>query len=355
MEIPSPFAIFGSNMSLDLREKHRNLKQKLNYRLLSRQVKKWILTNTRTKIWILIFTILLWTVVVMNNHYSYSFSARLDVRNINPQKTLMVKIPRRVQASFSGRGIDLFYLLISRQQSFKFIVDCQSIKRFYDFPLNDYFQKNPDKVVIPRGANVRLDHIIWPETLHVVLDDLKTMKVPIASDVEIQLAPGYILLDTLAFIPDSVTISGPQTAVSNFRRIMTEKLVLRNVKDDITCEAKLMTSSDNVKYDIKSVRCLQRVDQLGERELQNIPVLAINLKPDQKVVVIPSTAALTVSGGISVLKIIKPEDIRIVFDLANDWRPEQSLYVPRIELPDGVLSWRNLTPETFELRLIRER
>jgi len=343
-------------MNLDLKEKRRNLNQKLNFRNLSQQAKKWLMTNTRTKIWIFIFTIVLWLFVILNNRYSYSFSARLETRNIDPSKTLTEKLPGRIQASFSGRGVDLFFLLVSRQKSFRFIVDCQSIKKFYDFPLNEYFQNNPDKVIIPRGANVRLDHVIWPETLHVVLDDLQIVKVPVQPIVDLKLAPGYILVDSLQVIPDSVIISGPRSFIQNVNAIPTEKLVLKDISSSISREIALNHAlKNNIAIDIKSVRYQQKVDQLGERELSDVPVMISNLGPYQKAEIIPSTATVTVSGGIERLKTIQSGDIKIMFDLARNWRPDESFYSPMIELPAGITAWRNLTPETFEIRVIRER
>ncbi len=343
-------------MSLNLKEKQNNLKQKLDLRILTRQAKRWLLTNTRTKVWIFIFTIVLWLFVILNNRYSYSFSAKLEVRNIDPTKTLMEKIPGRIQASFSGRGIDLFYLVFSRQKSFRFFIDCQSIKKYYDFPLNEYFENNPDKVIIPRGANVRLDHVIWPETLHVVLDDLQTIKVPVKPIVDFKMAPGYILVDSLQVIPDSVTISGPHSIVQNIREIPTEKLSQTAINRSIDRAIALdFSSKNNIQIDTKTVRCQQKVDQLSERELHNISVIVTNLKPNQTVEVIPSTATITVSGGLEKLKTIQPGDIKLILDMVKDWQPDQSYYKPAVELPDGILSWRNLTPETFEIRVIRER
>jgi len=343
-------------MSLDLNEKRRVLNLKLSYNNLSRRTKQWLATNTRTKVWIFLFTVILWLFVILNNRYSYTFTAKIETRNIDPTKTLMEKLPVRLQASFSGKGIDLFYLLVSRQKSFKFIVDCQSIKRYYDFPLNEYFSNNPEKVIIPRGANVRLEHVTWPETLHVVLDDLLNIKLPVKPMLEMQLAPGYILIDSMTVNPDSVSISGPRTFIQQFKEIHTEKLVMKNISSSIDKYLLLdFIPKSNIKLDVKSVRCQQEVDQLGERELKNISVMVVNLGPNQKAEVIPASAAITVSGGIEVLKAIQPDDIKIVFDMKKDWHPSESFYSPTVEIPNNILSWRNLTPEKFEIRIIRER
>ncbi|HPC35684.1 MAG TPA: CdaR family protein [Candidatus Marinimicrobia bacterium] len=343
-------------MNPNLTEKRRKLNENLSYRNISQAIRKWITTNTRTKIWIFVFTVFLWLYVVLNNTYSYNFSAKLEVRNIDPTKTTVEKLPSQIQASFSGKGIDLFYLILSPQQSIKFVVDCSSIKRFYDFPLNEYFKNNPEKVITPRRTNVQLDHIIWPETLRVVLDDLLTAKVPVKPVVEIQLAPGYVLADSMRIIPDSVTLSGPRTYVRQYNKVPTKKLVLTNVSSSISQEIDLeFVPEHNVYLDVKRVRIQQKVDQLGEKKLTNIPVRVTNLGQDQKAEIIPPTATLTVSGGIEKLKTVRPEDIKIVFDFARDWRPDESFYTPTVELPPGLLNWQSLEPDTFEIRIIRER
>jgi len=343
-------------MNPNLKEKRRKFKEKMSYRNISQAVRKWITTNTRTKIWIFVFTVFLWLYVVLNNTYSYSFSAKLEVRNIDPTKTAIEKLPSQIQASFSGKGIDLFYLLLSPQQSIKFVVDCYSIKQYYDFPLNEYFKNNPEKVITPRNIDVRLDHIIWPETLRVVLDNLVTAKVPVKPAVEIQLAPGYVLADSMRIIPDSVTLRGPRTYVRQYTAVPTKKLVLTNVSSSISQEIDLeFVPKYNVYLEVTRVRIQQKVDQLGEKKLTNIPVRVINLAQDQKAEIIPPTATLTISGGIEKLKIIQPEDIKIVFDFGTDWRPDDSFYTPTVELPPGLLNWRDLEPDTFEIRIIRER
>lgn len=341
---------------MNLKEKRRALNQKLTYRNISHNIRKWLATNTRTKIWIFIFTVLLWLVVMLNNRYTYSFSTIIEIRNIEPNKTLAEELPSHIQASFSGKGIDLLYLLLSSNKSFKFILDLRTIKWYYDFALNEYFQVNPEKVIIPRVADVKLEHIVWPDTVQVVLDFLQTVKVPVKPDVELTLAPGYIPVNSVHIVPDSVTLSGPQSFVKQYTVIPTEKIVLKNISGSVSQEVSLLfTPKNNIHMTPQKVYIQQEVDQLGERQLTNIPIQVINLGPDQKAEVIPSAATVTVSGGIENLKTIRPDDVKIVFDFEKDWRPGESFYTPTVELPQDLLAWKNLTPETFEIRIIRER
>jgi hypothetical protein len=356
LDFASPFVIFWSIMKMNLKEKRRVLNQKLTFKNVSQVLRSWLTMNTRTKIWIFIFTIFLWLVVILNNYYSYSFSAKIEARNIELTKTLTEELPSHIQARFSGKGFDLLYLLLSSKKSFRFILDCYSIKWYYDFPVNDYFRDNPDQVIVPRGINVTLEHIVWPETVHVELDVLQTKKVPVKPDVELSLAPGYIFVDPLIIMPDSVILSGPRTFVRQFSEMPTEKLVLENISGSVTQEIALeFTSKNNIQLDKKRVRIQQKVDQLGERELTNIPLTVLNLGRGQKAEIIPSTATLTVTGAIENLKTIQPEDIKIVFDIAKIWRSDEYYYTPTIDLPSGLSSWEKLTPETFEIRIIRER
>lgn len=317
---------------------------------------KCFTTNSRVKVGILGFAVILWFFTVLGNRYTYTFDVSLEVMNIESGKTLKEKIPEDIQASFSGRGLDLFFLMLSSKSSFKFILDLNTIRQFYDFPLKEYFSEDPEKVVYPRKKYVTFEQIVWPDTVHVELDRFVEVRVPIISQVKVEESAGYIEIESQKLVPDSVTISGPRTYVRKYKSIKTEEYFRADVSAPFEITLSLdLPESENIKISQKKVRVYQNVEQIGEEIFSNIPVDVINVPRGLRVEVSPSSVSLKVSSGVDFLKSLKPEDFRVYFDFSSNWRPNQSVYSPSITLPEKVLPHSEITPRKLEIRVIRER
>lgn len=323
---------------------------------LYQRAKKWCLTNTEMKIGVLIFSLLLWFFVILNNRYTYTFSARLELRNVPEDRIIKTRVPSRIQANFSGKGIDLMYLLFSQRSGLRFLIDVGSIRlRTTSILLDEYFRRNEDYILYPRGLELKFEHIVWPESLRIELDMLKTTKLPIVPDLELEPAPGYVLLGEPVITPDSAEITGPISAVAIHDKILTEKLALKNLTKFVEVDLKLVTpEGDNIRIQPNKVRLHQTVDQLSERLLTNVPVKVLGTISGARIETVPASVSLTVTGSLSILKQLKPEDIIVTIDL-NEWKSNQVYYIPNLTLPVGVISHSPLTPEKIEVRVIRER
>jgi YbbR domain-containing protein len=332
-----------------------NLSRNLKPAHLWQKSRQWLKNNPKMKITVFLFTMVLWFFVVLSNNYSYTFDARLEIKNLPSDRIIASNIPRYIQANFSGKGLDLFYLLFSQRGALRFIVDVSSIKKKYNLQLDEYFRRNNENIVVPRGLAVKYEHIVWPETLRIEIDVLNTIKVPVFPDIEIQPAPGYIVLGNPTLSPDSITISGPETALSQLALIQTKKLTLKNVTGTVSREIELlMPSLQNLRLNVKKVNFQQVVDQLSERKYDNVPVIVTGTIAGTRVEAIPATVSVNLTGGLSVLRRLKAEDISVVVDL-KDWKSNAIYYTPVITLPEGVISYSQLNPEKIEIRVIRER
>ncbi|MCK4824070.1 hypothetical protein KA005_50420, partial [bacterium] len=67
-----------------------------------RQFKNWFMKNTRVKVGILLFVIIIWFFTILGNQYTYTIDTSLDIRNIEEGKTLKEKLPEKIKANFSG-------------------------------------------------------------------------------------------------------------------------------------------------------------------------------------------------------------------------------------------------------------
>ncbi|MFA4839118.1 MAG: hypothetical protein WC703_06565 [Candidatus Neomarinimicrobiota bacterium] len=338
------------------KENHGKIDKRALFADIWKRVKRWFVTDTKTKIGVFLFSFIVWLYTLLSNDYSYTFSSRIEIRNIENGKTLKSKVPERIYANFTGRGIDLIYLNLIRKSSFKFVVDVGNIRQRYDFPLSEYFYENPDKILKPRGAHIRFNHIVSPETLHVELDVLGEAKVPVIPRLEIEESMGYIKTGNPVVIPDSIWISGPKEYVDQCSTLMTKAISLKDVSAPFDKDVKIdLSKLTGLHVPFKSVHIYQKIEQISEKRIDEIPVIVLNVPENMNVEVSPTIVSMTVQAGMSALKTIKPEDIRVTIDFQKQWKADQKFYIPETTLPESIIASEEMIPAEIELRVFRER
>ena len=121
-----------------------------------------------------------------------------------------------------GKGRDLFKSYIFKKFSgFKLVLDLEGISQEYEFILNDYFEKNPRKVVLPSSYRLTFVEVIYPNRIKISLDEIMEKTVPVNSNFEISLADGYTQVGEVKLIPDSVIIVGPKAELNYIKKIHT--------------------------------------------------------------------------------------------------------------------------------------
>jgi YbbR domain-containing protein len=62
----------------------------------------------------------------------------------------------------------------------------------------------------------------------------------------------------------------------------------------------------------------------------------------------PQTVSLTVVGGIEYISNLKPSELEVSVDF-NNWREDKQFYEIRVNTPNDVLDWMDLSPMSIEL------
>ncbi len=319
-------------------------------------IRKSFFTNIGTKIGVLIFAIIIWFYTILGNTYSYIFDVPLNIINIEEGKIIKTRIPDKIQSEFTGKGISLLYLLFAPKYSFKFVIDLQSIRWFYDFPIKEYFDNNPEKIITPRNVDVKFDQIIWPDTIHIELDKVAKKKIPVVPNIEIVEEPGFAKIDNPIIFPDSITISGPRSSIKQISQIMTEKFTKNNVTTPVNVDIFLNVKDlKNISLSHNQINYFQEIELIGEKIIENIPVRILNVPLDKKITVSPSVISLSITAGVEVLKNLGLYDFDVTFDYAKSWENGKSKYIPDIKSPQNIISIGNITPRQIEIRVLKER
>jgi len=297
---------------------------------------------------------LLWLFVISGDQYTMILDLPIEARNLNAQKTYLKEVPKYASVMLKGKGRDLFKSYILQKYSgFKLVLDLEGISQEYEFILNDYFEENPRKVVLPSSYKLSFVEVIYPNRIKISLDEIMEKTVPINSNLEISLADGYTQVGGIKFLPDSVIIFGPKAELNDINRIYTIKDTLLDLAYAINSNIDLIFPSRLISGQVSSVDYNLDIQQISERIIVDIPVQVTNKVKGIRVFPSPQTVSLTVVGGVVQISRIKPSDILVTVDFKL-WNINQSFYEPLVNFPFDILNWKDLSPRTIELGVARE-
>jgi len=295
--------------------------------------------------------VLLWLFVVSNNEYSMAIDMPIEARNLPARHALKEEVPSTAKVLLHGTGRSLFKTIVLKNfiPNFKLVLDLERISEEYEFRLNDYFERYPQKVVIPSTFDVNYVEVIYPSSVHISIDEYKEKVVSVYPYILIKPAPGYALVGPPVISPDSVKIAGSRDIVENITEVFSETDTVVDATNNISILLSLKVARGQlIEYTPKSVSFQQSVQSISERIISEIPVRILNQRENLQAFVSPQTVSLTVVGGIDFIAKLKPEDIFISIDF-NMWNSRKQFYDLKVQAPSDVIEWMDLSPQSIEL------
>jgi YbbR-like protein. len=232
-------------------------------------------------------------------------------------------------------------------------LDLEGISQEYEFILNDYFEENPRKVVLPSSYKLTFVEVIYPNRIKISLDEIMEKTVPINSNLLISLADGYTQVGEIKLNPDSVIIVGPKAELNDINKVYTINDTLYDLSYATKSNIDLIFPSRLISGQVSTIEYNLNIQQISERIIVDIPVQITNKVKGIRVFPSPQTVSLTVVGGVAQISKIIPSDVSVTVDFRL-WNINQSFYEPRVSFPFDILNWKDLSPRTIELGVARE-
>ena len=316
-----------------------------------------MLTNTnqiKRLLYSFVIAFIFWFFIKSEDIYSVTTSIPLVARNLQEQKTYKEEVPESIIVTLKGSGRAFIWLRFfdNFYEDYKAVIDLSSIADEYNFELDQYYKNNPEKIVLPASLDLEFVEVISPRNVQIKLQRYLVKKVPIESQIISSTEPGYIALEEI-FTPDSISIGGPEEAVNAIEFVQTEKDTLLNLISSVENAWSILNPNKIVSYDPKKVTGFINVQPISETIVTGIPVKLINKPNDVNVFVNPATVALTIVGGLDQIANILPTDIEVVIDFSL-WNSEKQFYLPKINLPEYLIEWKDLSPSNLEILVIKE-
>ena len=298
--------------------------------------------------------LLLWIFVVSENEYTLILDLPIEARNLNVQKAHKEEVPPSASVRLRGTGRDLFKsFLLKNFGGFKLVLDLEGISKEYEFVLNDYFEKFPQKVVLPLNYNLSFVEVVYPNRIKISLDDYSSKSVPIISNLHIKPAPGFLLVGNQVIRPEKIDIAGPKKELALINHIETIYDTINGLTSFYSGEIKIQSLGQLIEYSTNNVEISLDIQNISERIIVDVPVNVINIPEKFRVFPSPQTVSLTVIGGVEQIANLNPTDIKIIVDF-NDWNHLKQFYEPKVSIPKDLLDWRDISPKNVEIGVARE-
>ncbi len=279
----------------------------------------------------------------------------IEVRNLSVRKALKEEVPATAKVRFIGQGRSLFKarLLGRFYNDFKLVLDLDRISEEYDFVLNDYFEKYPQKVVIPHSFDIKYIEVVSPKEVHISLDEFLVKKVPVIPHVFVEPVPGYLQVGPIQVNPNVVEVAGPKEMVQAITSVETIPDSLLRIEFPVTREIALLRPVRLIEYSPASVKYHVDIQPISERIVSEISVRVTDILPGLRVFVNPRTVSLTIIGGVRQIAEVEPDDIQVTINFSEQWDSKRQFYEPRVTVPEG-LKWQDLSPRNVELVVTKE-
>ena len=301
--------------------------------------------------------ILLWVFVVSENEYSMVIDMPIEARNLSAQKAHKKEVPEYAQVRLKGPGRALFKTLLLKNfiSNFKLVIDLDRISEEYDFYLNEYYERYPQKVVIPPSYELEYIEVVYPDSIHISLDEYMVKKLTVKAPLKINPAPGYTLVGNINIYPASIEVAGPREVIQEMKYVSTIKdtFLLQDFDIDVNLKVDNQTRS-LVEYSQTTISIHQDIQSVSERIISEIPVKVINVLPNLRLFVNPTTVALTVIGGVDRIAAVNPKDILVTINFAKQWISGKNYYEPTVSVPVDILEWQDLSPRNLELVVTKD-
>ena len=298
--------------------------------------------------------LLLWVFVVSENEYTLILDLPIEARNLNVQKAHKKEVPPTASVRLRGTGRDLFKsFLLKNFAGFKLVLDLEGISQEYEFILNEYFEKYPQKVVLPLNYNLSFVEVIYPNRINISLDEYSVKKVPVISNLHINPAPGFILVNQPMILPSEIEIAGPKKELALINHVETIYDTINGLTSLYKGYTEIQSLGRLIEYSLNSIEITLDIQDISERIIADIPVRVINVPDKFRVFPSPQTVSLTIVGGVKRIASLIPEDINVFIDFDN-WNHQKQFYEPQVIIPNDILDWRDISPKNLEIGVARE-
>lgn len=270
------------------------------------------------------FVILIFT--KLSKDYTNTISFNIEKVNVPQDKVILKDSSHKLKITLKTHGFKwLKYYFAKPKVSIDFSNEVYKKQNTYVYTKSVSYL-NEKK---PFQNEVKLLNIN-PDTLIFKYDTNLVKQIPVEIETDISFAPGFDVINDYETAPDSIIVIGPHEIVQNINSVKTQKVLLTDVKTDISkiTMLELPKNNGNLKFSAKEVRFTAKVGRFTEGTV-TIPIQIINLPPDISIKYFPKEVKLSYYTSLENFNSIAPSDFKVKCDFKKV-ADNQSVLIPEI-------------------------
>jgi|SRR5690554_225374 len=292
--------------------------------------------NNRLKLFLFFLLVagIFWVLTKFSREFTTSMVATIDYQSIPETAALAKDNPKELSFDLTANGFEILF--------YKFKKPSLNIQ------VADYYQKDKGGFTLSRNEVLKLISNSFNrylevknlslDQLNVKLDRIVLKKVKVKPKTDIAFKNGFKALDSIVLIPDSVTISGPESSLKSIKFVKTKTLTLKNIDKNISETVAIISPADEVvAIKPSSVNLQWTVAEFSQGKF-NLPVEVINLPPGKELKLVPQIVSVTFDIALQEFAGITMENFKVVCDYSQRNKEENFMLPKLIKKPDGAVN-----------------
>lgn len=272
-----------------------------------------------------VFSIILWISISLSNDYYATVNVPIKLVNFPTGYSTASDIPKDISVKLKGKGWKLLGVNISTKSDYTISVDDSGR---INVNLYNYLGEN-------QWLSSDIEVIdITPDTLSFMVEKDFMKKVSIVSDLDLKFKQGYGLASPVQIIPDSTTLYGPKSVVNNLSFVYTKRKIYKNL-DDQTSDQIALEDLPGVIYKNREVRVILNVQQIIDKNFDDIDVRINDLPVDRDVILLPNKISVGIRGGIEMLGKMNNDEIKAYVNYREIVLDTLGSVIPHVEIPEN--------------------
>jgi len=276
-----------------------------------------------------VFGILVWLSVALQEEYTITVTAPFFIEGIPPGRALRSPIPRSIQFRFRGEGWRLAGLSMGSDPELRFR---------YTAPGAEPMTLSGEDFLEGIGHHAGITLLdVRPDSVQLETDRRVERRVPVVPSYVITFREGYGQIGTAEVQPESVTVAGAASVLQHIDRWPTQRAAFHDIRTSLDVEIPLARSETyELSFSDRTVRLRIDVQAFAERVLPGVPVEVRGVPLTQEVLFIPPKIELVVRGGIQQLSAIETHDALAWVDYQTVISDTTGIIECHVRTPEGI-------------------
>lgn len=313
-----------------------------------------LMTDSRTpmKVFFLLLSIFLWFLIKLSKEgYDAVVEFPVKYENLPSNYTFSEMPPEKIQVSLRSSGFNVLKYQLQPFRSLK--VDVDQMEQGANEGRNSFWVTNNKLGFVESqlGDDVEV-RFISPDTVFFNFSKIIEKKIPVELKTEKNYSKLISIYKEPVLVPDSITLTGPETELASIEKVFTEVLSLTAEEESLTVRTPLvLPDKPDVKFSHNEVGVRILFTKMTQGSFE-IPIEILQLPEKYDIKIFPESVTLTYHVAIKDYDKITPLDFRIYANYEDVAQKEEARYLNLAsEAYPAFVKYVNFEPKRVEFIL----